>query len=365
MQSELSYCADLRLYGFQTEGQCVLIDVSVAMATYNGEQYLAEQLASIKGQTLLPSELVVSDDGSTDATLEIVEAFARTAPFPVTVLRNDKNLGFADNFLHAAEFCQCPLIAFADQDDVWLPDKLRRGAARICDDDSLLSMHTLTVTDEALLPTGFHWDQGIKGDAVHGSLQLDPFGTGWGNTMMFRRDIVHFIARQNRPSQPNNPEKPLSHDTWVYVLSAALGRVSHIGSALILYRQHAFNSSGRTKRRRNNKLASLLSVPLIEYREHAKFDARMAALFNEASLQSTVFATAAKEAGHRFAHRSAYWSSRVGVFDNDTFEGRLQAYRETRKLTSDAPLWWGSRAKDVALGVFGLGTTWVGRPLLR
>jgi len=341
------------------------MDVSVAMATYNGERYLAEQLASIAGQSLLPSELVVSDDGSTDATLEIVATFARTAPFPVTVLRNEKNLGFADNFLHAAEACQCSLIAFADQDDVWLPDKLRLGATRIIEDDSLLSMHTLTVTDETLLPTGFHWRQGIEGDAFYAPLQLDPFGTGWGNTMMFRRSVLHLVARHKRPPQPFNSEKSLSHDTWVYVLSAALGGVSHIASALILYRQHASNATGQTKSRRRNKLASLMSVPITEYREHAKFDAAMAALFADANFQSSPFAAAAKEAADCFGRRSAYWSSRVGVFDNQSIASRLQAYRDTRSLTGDAPLWFGSRIKDLVLGVFGLGSTRVGRALLR
>ncbi len=341
------------------------MDVSVAMATYNGERYLAAQLASITGQTLLPSELVVSDDGSTDATLEIIEAFARTAPFPVTILQNEKNLGFADNFLQAAEACQCPLIAFADQDDVWLPDKLRQGASRIVNDGSLLSMHTLTVTDEALFPTGFHWDQGIKGDAVHAPLHLDPFGTGWGNTMMFRRDVVHLVARQKRPRQPLDSTRPLSHDTWVYVLSAALGGVSHIAAAHILYRQHATNVSGQTKSHRRNKLAKLLSVPIVEYREHAKFDASMADLFTDASLQSTSYALAATAAADCFCRRSAYWSSRVGVFDNQTFSSRLQAYRDTRSLTGDSPLWFGSRMKDLVLGVFGLGATWAGRALLR
>ena len=114
-----------------------------------------------------------------------------------------------------------------------------------------------------------------------------------------------------------------------------------------------------------NKLASLMSVPLIEYREHAKFDASMAALFADASLQSTPFAAAAKEAANCFGRRSAYWSARVGVFDNRSIVSRLQAYRDTRSLIDDAPLWFGSRIKDLVLGVFGLGSTWAGRALLR
>ena len=103
--------------------------ISVAMATFNGERHLAAQLESIAQQTLAPHELVVSDDGSTDSTLEIVEAFERRAPFHVRIERNPTRLGFAANFLTAAERCEGELIAFADQDDVWLSTKLERAAA--------------------------------------------------------------------------------------------------------------------------------------------------------------------------------------------------------------------------------------------
>ncbi|RYF08878.1 MAG: glycosyltransferase family 2 protein, partial [Oxalobacteraceae bacterium] len=218
--------------------------ISVALATYNGSRYLREQLASLSGQTLLPDELVVSDDGSTDDTLEIVRAFAITAPFPVRILSKSTRLGFSDNFLHAAEACQHEVIALCDQDDVWLPTKLEIEAARLHADHSLIVLHTLTVTDELLKPTGLHWTQDIEKDEVYEPLQLDPYCVGWGNTMMFRRELVHLIDRQLRPRQPEFPDRPLSHDTWIYTLAAALGRVSHITRPLILYRQHGSNAAG-------------------------------------------------------------------------------------------------------------------------
>ena len=64
--------------------------ISVAMATYNGERYIREQLDSIARQTLLPIEIVITDDGSTDRTREVVEEFARTSPFLVRLVRNEK-----------------------------------------------------------------------------------------------------------------------------------------------------------------------------------------------------------------------------------------------------------------------------------
>ncbi|MGA8529432.1 MAG: glycosyltransferase, partial [Acidobacteriaceae bacterium] len=116
--------------------------ISVAMATYNGEKYIREQLDSIARQSLLPYELVVTDDGSTDGTLEMVEDFARSAPFPVKIHRNDVRLGFADNFFKAASLCEGELIAFSDQDDVWLEDKLSVCSSHFVDPDVFLVAHS-------------------------------------------------------------------------------------------------------------------------------------------------------------------------------------------------------------------------------
>ncbi len=98
--------------------------VSVALCTFNGERHLQEQLDSIVGQSLLPDELVVCDDGSTDATPQIVAGFACDAPFPVRFVRNSRNLGSTRNFEQAIRLCQGSLIALCDQDDWWHPRKL-------------------------------------------------------------------------------------------------------------------------------------------------------------------------------------------------------------------------------------------------
>ena len=72
--------------------------ISIALCTYNGEQFLREQLESFTCQRRLPDELIVSDDRSTDGTVSIVERFASQAPFPVALVVNDENLGSTRNF---------------------------------------------------------------------------------------------------------------------------------------------------------------------------------------------------------------------------------------------------------------------------
>ena len=98
--------------------------ISVALCTYNGERFLAEQLASIASQTRLPDELICCDDGSTDGTVAVLESFAATVPFPVRIVRNERNLGSNENFAQAIFLCQGELIALCDQDDRWLPRRL-------------------------------------------------------------------------------------------------------------------------------------------------------------------------------------------------------------------------------------------------
>ena len=72
--------------------------ISIAMATYNGAKYIRDQLETLARQSLSPMELVVTDDGSTDETLNIVEAFSAVAPFPVLVFRNATRLGYGTIF---------------------------------------------------------------------------------------------------------------------------------------------------------------------------------------------------------------------------------------------------------------------------
>src|SRR5579884_3482594 len=118
------------------------------MATYNGDRFLREQLDSIAAQTRAPHELVVSDDGSTDRTLEIVREFSASAPFPVKLLQDERRLNYRLNFRRAAQNCSGDLIAFSDQDDVWQTDKLEKMARAFADPAILLAYHNAIVSSE-------------------------------------------------------------------------------------------------------------------------------------------------------------------------------------------------------------------------
>ena len=98
---------------------------SIALATYNGERYLQEQLNSFLHQTRLPDEIIACDDCSTDRTMDILESFAISALFAVYIYRNAINLGYTKNFERAISLCSGDVIFLSDQDDVWFPKRSR------------------------------------------------------------------------------------------------------------------------------------------------------------------------------------------------------------------------------------------------
>mgnify|MGYP002575763520 FL=1 len=103
-----------------------MVKTSVAMATYNGETYIVEQLDSILGQTMPVEEVVICDDCSTDRTVELVEQYIREHHLEKhwRIERNEKNLGYASNFVGAVKKTTGEFIFFCDQDDIWVPDRV-------------------------------------------------------------------------------------------------------------------------------------------------------------------------------------------------------------------------------------------------
>jgi Glycosyl transferase family 2 len=336
-----------------------MADVSVALATLNGARFLRDQLSSYERQTRLPAELVVSDDGSTDKTLAIIAEFAQSASFPVRILSRGEHLGFADNFLRTAKACKSNFIAFSDQDDVWLPRKLEEGLRRLEQDGSSLALHTSMLTDTNLVPIGLH-RQGIYRSEVYQPLQLDPYvGLGWGNTMIFSRRLLDIVPIESRPKQPEADQRSLSHDTWIYVLAAAIGRVSHIDEPLCLYRQHEANAFGIKKRTIAEQIRASTETPLFRHQCRVEFYHAMAIIFDQLKSSSDpALAKAAQRAAETFDERRARLQSRIRVYTGDNISVRLTEFLRASRLhasgSAAGPRVF-SRLKDLVLGVCGLG----------
>ena len=218
------------------------MDISVAMATYNGAAYLADQLKSLATQTKKPAELVICDDQSSDATAEIVRSFARRAPFPVTFVANEQRLHYADNFLKAAGLCSSDHVAFCDQDDIWLPHKIATVAHALDSSGACLVGHKATNIDATGQSLG-EFSQTDRYGLLTGA-DLHPWRFYFGFTCTFRRQLLEMIPATQRPIDLIDPRWQLAHDRWVAFLAAVYGDVYFVDESLAEYRHHSTNASG-------------------------------------------------------------------------------------------------------------------------
>jgi len=224
------------------------VKISVVVCTYNGERFLAEQLQSILDQTHPPDDIIISDDGSRDSTLDIVAEFSfrdSGAKKPQwTVQSRKKPLGIAGNFASALTKAQGEFIALADQDDVWEPNRLERGLAGFRA-GVLLAHSDATLIDEAGQPTG----------SLMSTLRL----TSGERRSLFSRKALDALLRRNlvtgatmmiRASLLQQalpfPEGWV-HDEWLGLVAAVQGGVVFSEESLIRYRQHGGNEIGAAK----------------------------------------------------------------------------------------------------------------------
>jgi glycosyltransferase involved in cell wall biosynthesis len=215
--------------------------LSVVLATYNGGHYLQEQLESIRAQTRRPDELVVGDDGSEDATLQILDRFQRTAPFPVTVARRHRT-GIVGNFMLSVGDARGDVLAFSDQDDVWLPEKLERCLAAMHSYDADVVVHGLQPVGADLDPTRAA-SRNVRRPVVEERLTANVWGQVSGNAMIFRRRVLDGCDWSCLPSS-QMAGHPFYHDELVRLLGAVRGRTVRIPERLVLYRQHGDNAAG-------------------------------------------------------------------------------------------------------------------------
>lgn len=228
--------------------------VSVALCTQNGERFLTTQLESILNQTRSPRQVVLSDDASTDGTVQLVTTMiaAHNARHPTTsvdlrVLQNQVALGVAKNFEQAILACSTDLVALCDQDDVWAVDKLERMSRVFAGRPELLLLHSdARLIDEAgdPLPGTLLGALEVSDAAVRAIHSGNAFGLllrrnlTTGATVMIRRSFASRVAPF--------PEAWV-HDEWLAIAASVLGEMDVIEECLIDYRQHGSNQIGAVK----------------------------------------------------------------------------------------------------------------------
>ena len=221
-----------------------VMGISIAMCTYNGASYLPQQLDSIRSQTRLPDELILCDDGSTDATLSIIKEFAKSAPFVTRVHRNAKNLGYSRNFASAVALCSQDIIALCDQDDLWYTNKLAHIESRF----------QLDATMEGLFSNGDLIDSNSR--PIERTLwesflftedEVARFNSGGAVDVLLRHNVVTgmaFAFRSRLKGLMASVPDSWIHDGWVAFLIAARFRLIADPERLVAYRVHSAQQVG-------------------------------------------------------------------------------------------------------------------------
>jgi glycosyltransferase involved in cell wall biosynthesis len=217
--------------------------ISVAMATYNGHKYIKAQLDSIFSQTLLPDEIIVCDDCSTDNTVDILKEYKNKSRLKYFV--NDHNLGFVKNFEKAISLCKNKYIVISDQDDIWFEDKIERLFNKIKELENQNFQSPILVHSDATLVDS---QLNIIKKAFIGKKAGKKKGL---NNLLFGNNKVQgasslFNSKFKDLFLPIPDEVEL-YDYYASLIIETFGISYFIPIPLMYYRQHTTNAIGSNK----------------------------------------------------------------------------------------------------------------------
>lgn len=238
--------------------------LAILLCTCNGQRFLPDQLDSISGQTVDAWRVWVSDDGSRDDTVRLLEEYRRQWGGERLTIRKGPGKGFAANFLSlaCAEDIQAEYYAFADQDDVWDPDKLSRALAWLqsipAGTPALYCARTRLIDaagEEIGLSPLFPRPPGFANALVQ--------SIAGGNTMVFNNAARELLR------QAGGAVEVVTHDWWAYLLVSGCGGVVHYDpEPTVRYRQHGANLVGAN----SGWISRLARIPLLLSGRYGKWN---------------------------------------------------------------------------------------------
>lgn len=219
--------------------------IDILMATYNGEDYIVEQIESILNQSYKKWKLYIRDDGSTDMTTQILDEYEKKYPEKIVIIRDSKKgLGAKLNFAQLLSYSNSDYCMFSDQDDIWLDNKI---------EVSLKEMHSVECIEGKNKPILIHSDLKVVDERLNimsesfwkyqninpnkneiNNILVENIVTGC--TMMINRELRNLCL--------NIPKEAIMHDWWIALVASSLGTIKHLSNCTILYRQHSNNEVG-------------------------------------------------------------------------------------------------------------------------
>jgi glycosyltransferase involved in cell wall biosynthesis len=218
--------------------------LSVVLATYQGEEFLAAQLASLVSQARLPDEVVIVDDCSSDATPALLSEFAQRAPFPVDLVLRREHLGTWATFEEGLRRATGDILVICDQDDVWREHKLALLADRMAvQPDALMAFSDARLIDSAGELIGrSRWRVAGFSPRTMRAMSRDPFGplishqAVSGCTMAIRAGLLPALLPFPAEVHPALPT--MMYDRWISLMAAAAAPAITVPEPLVDYRIH-------------------------------------------------------------------------------------------------------------------------------
>lgn len=223
--------------------------IDVLLATYNGEKYLEALLDSILGQSVEGFRLLIRDDGSTDGTAGIIRRYANDYPSKIFLMEGGSHLGINSGFNELMKNSEAEYVMFSDQDDVWLPDKMKTlldvmteaegGSSGAC------SIPVLVHSDLKVVGEGL----GVIAESFFKYIGIDP-SVNRLNRLLVKNTVTGCTVMANRKllelSLPL-PEGVYFYDYYLAITAKLFGAVKTVMRPLVLYRQHSRNDVGASK----------------------------------------------------------------------------------------------------------------------
>lgn len=229
--------------------------VSVAMATWNGEEYLARQIDSILAQTRKPDEVIICDDASEDGTADILAGYSLRHP-EILLIRNTRNKGVNENFRKALSLCTGDLIFISDQDDIWAPNKLKlmlaacADAALIYSDARMIDEMEQVICDSEIR---YHQTHPVQGRPTASLLASNSVS---GHNLAVRKSVVDAFLKAEMP-------EVLLYDHWLALMASCQGEIRFLPAQLCSHRIHQNNAHNNLAKPKTKKIRQLGSWAIV------------------------------------------------------------------------------------------------------
>ncbi len=210
------------------------IRASIAMAVYNGEKYIRKQIDSILTLMNLNDELIISYDDSRDNTWKIIEEYSLKDK-RIKIYKN-KIAGVANNFSNAISYCSGQYIFLADQDDIWMNDKINKMVKILEDPNTVIAICDGYITDDELNIKGNLFEEyRISTSSIKNFIK----GTYWGCCMAFNAKLKDVVCPF--------PQHGICHDLWLGILGSRYGKIILLRECCIKHRLHSNNATKKLK----------------------------------------------------------------------------------------------------------------------